>query len=63
MEIKRVYNSKLSELHNTFLPNIKYFKFKIGIQFNNTPLVAEENNYKIIKTIIKKQLEIVNGLI
>ena len=45
------------------MPNIKYFKFKIGIQFNNTPLVAEENNYKIIKTIIKKQLEIVNGLI
>ena len=29
-----------------FLPNIKYFGCKIGIKFNNTPLVVEQNNYK-----------------
>ena len=27
------------------LPNIKYFVPKIAIQFNNTPLVVEQNNY------------------
>ena len=25
------------------LPNIKYFEYKIGIQFNNTALVIEQN--------------------
>ena len=25
---------------------MNYFKKKIGIQFNNTPLVIEQNNYK-----------------
>ena len=29
-----------------FLPNIKYFGCKVGIKFNNTPLVVEQNNYK-----------------
>ena len=33
-----------------FLPNIKNFGSKIGIQFNNTLLVAEQNNHKT-KTI------------
>ena len=38
---KGVYNSKLTALHGTFLPNIKYFGSKIGIRFINTPLVVE----------------------
>ena len=28
-----------------FLPNIKYFRKKIKILFNNSPLVIEQNNY------------------
>ena len=28
-----------------FLPDIKYFWKKIGIHFNSTPLVTEQNNY------------------
>ena len=43
---KGVYNSKFVKLPEGFLPYIKYFGYKIGIQFNNTPLVIEENNYK-----------------
>ena len=27
------------------LPNVKNFEYKIGIQFNNTLLVIEQNNY------------------
>ena len=27
------------------LPNVKYFGYKIEIQFNNTLLVIEQNNY------------------
>ena len=27
-----------------FLPNIKYFRYKIGMQNNSTPLVVEQNN-------------------
>ena len=42
---KGVYNSKLIAVHVTFLPNIKYFRKKIKIQFNNSPLVIEQNNY------------------
>ena len=39
-----------------FLPNKKRFGYKIGIQFNNTPLVAEQNNYasKIVNAYIVK---------
>ena len=47
---REVYNSKLTTLHGAFLPNIKYFGSKIGIQFNNTPLVVEQNNY-MTKTV------------
>ena len=43
---KRVYNSSIDALNNDFLPKIKYFGYKVGIQFNNTPLVVEKNNYK-----------------
>ena len=38
---KGIYNSKLIGLHGTFLPNVKYFRNKIGIQFNSTPLVIQ----------------------
>ena len=41
---KGVYKSKLIPLHGSFLPNIKYFRNKIGIQFHRTPLVIEQNN-------------------
>ena len=37
---KGLYNSKLIASHGAFLPNVKYFGVKIGIQFNNTPLVT-----------------------
>ena len=42
-----------------FFPSIKYFKYKIGIQFNNTPLVAEQNNYasKIVNVYIRYDLD------
>ena len=43
---KRVYNSKLVAINNDFAPNIKYFK-KVGLQFNNTPLVIKQNNYSM----------------
>ena len=42
---KVVYNSKLLILQEGFLPYTRYFGHKIGIQFNNTPLVVEQNNY------------------
>ena len=42
---KDLFKLKMFPLHGAFLPNIKYFEYKIGIQFNNTPLVAEQNNY------------------
>ena len=37
--------SKLIALRSAFLPNVKYFKNKIGIKFNSTSLVIEQNNY------------------
>ena len=42
---KGLYNSKLIALNGAFLPNVNYFRDNIGIQFNNTPLVIEQNNY------------------
>ena len=41
-ESKGLFNSKLVVLSNNFLPNIKYFEKKVGIQFNNTPSVLEK---------------------
>ena len=38
-------------LHGAVLHNIKYFRYKIGIQFNNTPLVIEQNNYQNCKCL------------
>ena len=41
---KGTHNSNLIAVNSDFVPNIKYFNKKIGIQFNNTPLVIEQNN-------------------
>ena len=48
------YISKLTALHGVFLPNIKYFGVKTGIQFNNNPLATEQINYarKIVQVYI-----------
>ena len=43
-KLKGVYNNKLVALNSDFLPKIKYFK-RIRLQFDNTPLVIEQNNY------------------
>ena len=45
LKSKRIYNSKLIALHDSFLPNINCFRKKIEIQFDNSPLVVEQNNY------------------
>ena len=42
---EKVYDSKMKALRVAFLPNIKYFGNKIGVQCNNTPLLVEHNNY------------------
>ena len=46
-------------MHGAFLPNVKYFRNMIGIQFNNTPLVIEKNNYatKIVNVYIIYDLD------
>ena len=43
---KGVCNSKFISLHGAFLPKVKFFGNKIGIQFNNASLVIEQNHYK-----------------
>ena len=50
---QRVY---LNPLYGAFLTIIKYFGYKIGIQFNNTPLVVEQNSYstKTVNAFIVK---------
>ena len=42
---KCLFESKLLPLRGTFLPNKKYLGYKIWVEFNNTPLVIEQNNY------------------
>ena len=56
---KGVYNAKHIRLNSNFLPNINYFERKIGIQFNNNSLVAEQNNYltKFINVYIVYDLD------
>ena len=56
---KGVYNSELVTLHGAFLPSIKYFTRKIGMLFNNAPLVVEQNNYstKIVNVYIVYDLD------
>ena len=57
--MRGLFKSKLLPLNGAFLPNIKYFGYKIGIQLNNTPLVVEQNNYttKIVNAYIVYDLE------
>ena len=38
---KSLFKSEICLLHGAFLPNIKYFGYKIGILFNNTLLVVQ----------------------
>ena len=54
-----MYNSRLTQLHGAFLPNIKYFGHTIAMQFNNTPLVVVQNNYatKTVSTSIVYNLD------
>ena len=40
-----LFESKLLPLHGTFLANKECLGYKIWIEFNNTPLVIEQNNY------------------
>ena len=42
---KDLFEVKLLSLHGAFLCKTKYFAYQIRIQFNNTPLVVEQNNY------------------
>ena len=35
-----LFESKLFPLHGTFLPNTKYFGYKIGMRFNNNSFVC-----------------------
>ena len=53
-----VYNSKIA-LHGASFVNVKYFRTKMGIQLNNTPLVIEQNNYasKIVNFYIVYDLD------
>ena len=45
--------------NGSFLLNVKYFGNRIEIQFNNTPLVIEQNNYasKIVNVYIVYDLD------
>ena len=54
-----MYNSKVKALRGTFLPNVKYFWNKIGIQFNNPALVIEQSNYatRIVNNYIVYDLD------
>ena len=56
---KGMFNSKLITLYGAFLPHRKYFKNKIGIQFNSTSSVIEQNNYttKIVNVYIIYDLD------
>ena len=57
---KSIYNSRPIALNGDFLPNIKYFKKRrVEMQFNDTPLVTEQNNYitKIVKAYIVHDLD------
>ena len=56
---KGVCNTKLIPIKNDSLPNIKYFNKKIALQFNYTPLVAEQNDHasKIVNVYIVYDLD------
>ena len=38
---KGLFKTEFYLLHNAFLPKVKCFEHKTGIQFNNTPLVID----------------------
>ena len=44
---KGLFRSKPRPFHSAYFrqESMRYFGYKIGIQFNNTPLVVEVNNY------------------
>ena len=42
---KGICNFKLKALHGAFLPKVKHFRKKIGMQFNSTPLFIKQNSY------------------
>ena len=56
---KVVYNSKLIPLHGAFLFVVIYFSNKIGMQFNSSPLVVEQNSYasKIVNVYLVYELK------
>ena len=56
---KILFESKLFPLHGPFLPDIKYVRYKIGMELNNTLLVVEQCNYatKIVNTYIVYDLD------
>ena len=45
--------------HGTFMPTAKWFEYEIGIQFNNTPFVIDQNNFttKIVSAYIVYDLD------
>ena len=47
MNSKDLFESDLHQLYDFFLSTIKQFGYKIGTQFNNTPLFIEQNNYAV----------------
>ena len=54
-----MYTFKLTPLYTAFLHNIKLSVSKIGIQFNKSVLVVEQNNYatKIVNAYIAYDLD------
>ena len=48
-------------MHGAFLPNVRYFGNKIGVQFNSTPLVIEQNNYTTKIANVYNVYDIVNS--
>ena len=57
---EEIYNSKLIALYGAFLPNVKNFRNKVGVQFNSTRCFAiEQNNYtkKIVNIYIVYDLD------
>ena len=42
---KGFFEWKLFLLHGAFMPNAKQFGYKIGIQFNNTSLDIDQDNF------------------
>ena len=50
---------EMSSIHGGLMPNVKQFAYKIGIQFNSTPLVIVENNFatKIVNAYFVYELD------